>query len=50
MLVGVVGIAIGTIPGGYGFPPLLSIIIGVVVLIGILRYFGRKVDDASSQS
>ena len=44
VLVGVVGIAAGTIPGGYGFPPLLSLLIGIVVLIVILRYFGRKAD------
>jgi len=50
LLVGTVGIAIGTIPSGYGFPPLLSLIIGVVILIAILRYFGRKADDASPQS
>jgi Na+/H+ antiporter NhaC len=46
LLVGAVGIAVGTIPGGYGFPPLPSLIIGVVVLVAILRYFGRKVDEA----
>ena len=50
MLVGAVGIAVGTIPAGYGFPPVMSIIIGVVVLVAILLYFGRKVDDASPQS
>ncbi len=50
LLVGTVGIAVGTIPSGYGFPPLLSLIFGVVILIVILRYFGRKVDDASPQS
>jgi Na+/H+ antiporter NhaC len=46
MLVGAVGIAVGTIPGGYGFPPLLSLIVGVVILIAILLYFGRKADEA----
>ncbi len=50
MLVGAVGIAVGTIPAGYGFPPVMSIIIGVAVLVAILLYFGRKVDDASPQS
>ncbi len=44
ILVGVVAIFIGTIPGGYGFPPLLSILIGGVLLFGILRFFGRKAD------
>ncbi len=45
MLVGAVGIAVGTIPGGYGFPPLLSLILGVIILIAVLRYFGRKVEE-----
>ena len=44
MLVGAVGIAVGTIPGGYGFPPLLSLILGVIILVTVLRYFGRKVE------
>ena len=47
VLVGTVGIAVGTIPGGYGFPPLLSLLIGVAILIAVLRYFGRKADGAS---
>jgi Na+/H+ antiporter NhaC len=50
MLVGAVGIAVGTIPAGYGFPPLLSLLIGVAVLIAILRDFGRKVDSAGPQA
>jgi Na+/H+ antiporter NhaC len=45
VLVGTVGIAVGTIPGGYGFPPLMSLMIGAAVLFGVLRYFGRKADD-----
>ena len=42
LLVGAVAIAIGTVPGGFGFPPLLSIILGVTVLVAILRYVGRR--------
>jgi Na+/H+ antiporter NhaC len=45
LLVAAVAIAFGTIPGGYGFPPLLSIIVGTVILVAILRYFGRKADS-----
>lgn len=44
ILVGVVTILIGTIPGGYGFPPLLSIVIGAALLFGILWFFGRNAD------
>jgi len=46
ILVGVVAILIGTIPGGYGVPPWISLIVGAAVLYGVLRYFGRSADDA----
>ncbi len=45
-LVGTVAIGVGTIPGGYGFPPLLSILIGIAILVAVLRYFGRRADEA----
>ena len=48
LLVGTMAIGIGTIPGGYGLPPLVSIILGAVSLFLILRFFGRKADDAVS--
>lgn len=44
LLVGVVAISVGTIPGGYGFPPLLSIVFGVILLGGVLRFLGKKAD------
>lgn len=44
ILVGAVAVFIGTIPGGYGFPPLLSIVIGGAFLFAVLRYFGRSAD------
>jgi Na+/H+ antiporter NhaC len=47
VLVGAVGIAIGTVPCGYGFPPTLSLIIGTALLVFVLRWFGRRPDDAS---
>ena len=47
VLVGAVGITIGTIPGGYGFPPAMSLVLGAAILIAVLRYFGRKSDDVS---
>ncbi len=50
MMVGTVAIAVGTIPGGYGFPPLLSIIIGAALLFAVLRYFGKISDNAVSIS
>jgi len=42
ILVGTVAVAIGTIPGGYGMSPWVSIIAGIVILVSVLRYFGRK--------
>jgi len=50
LLVGTVAIGMGTIPGGYGLSPLISIIVGVALLYGVLRYFGRKADDVISVS
>jgi Na+/H+ antiporter NhaC len=41
ILVGVVALLIGTIPGGYGVPPWVSLIVGVIVLVSVLRIFGR---------
>lgn len=46
LLVGIVAVAFGTIPGGYGFPPLVSMVVGSVVLFAILRYYGRDADEA----
>jgi Na+/H+ antiporter NhaC len=46
MLVGAVAIGLGTIPGGYGLSPWISLVISIPVLIGILRIFGRKADDS----
>jgi Na+/H+ antiporter NhaC len=46
ILVGVVAVGIGTIPGGFGFPPLFSLLIGGMVLWLILRQFGKKADQA----
>jgi hypothetical protein len=46
LLVGMVAISIGTIPGAFGLSPWISIIAGVAVLYGVLRYFGRSADDS----
>ena len=44
LLVGVVALGIGTIPGGYGLPPWISIIAGIAILYGILRTIGRRAE------
>ncbi len=46
IMVGVVAILFGTIPGAYGLSPWISIVAGVAILYGVLRYFGRRADDA----
>ena len=46
VLVATVGLAVGTIPGGYGLSPLVSIVLGIALLIAILRIFGRCADDS----
>ncbi len=42
LLVGVVALFIGTIPGGFGVPPWMSLLVGVAILYGFLRTFGRR--------
>jgi len=42
LLVGGVALIVGTVPGGFGVPPWISIVIGVAVLAGILKAIGKK--------
>ncbi len=44
ILVAVVGMIVGDIPTAFGFSPYLSILIGVLILIGFLYLFGKKVE------
>ncbi len=41
VLVGIVALVVGTIPGGFGFPPWISILAGIAILVGALRLIGR---------
>ena len=50
LLVGTVAVLIGTIPAGYGFPPLLSILAGLGFLLLFLIRFGRQADAAAGQA
>lgn len=47
MLVGVVAVLFGTLPGGYGVPPWVSLIVGGIVLYVVLRLRGRQADARS---
>ena len=44
MLVGIVSLTIGTIPGGFGLPPWISLIVGAAILYAALRLFGRRAE------
>jgi Na+/H+ antiporter NhaC len=44
LLVGFVAIVFGTVPGGYGVPPWVSLLIGGVILYVVLRLRGRQAD------
>jgi Na+/H+ antiporter NhaC len=46
LLVGVVAILLGTVPGAYGVSPWISIVSGLAILFGVLRFFGRNADDS----
>ncbi len=43
--VGLVGMLLGTLPTGFGFPWWASLLLGVAVLALGLRFFGSKVED-----
>ena len=44
LLVGTVALVIGTVPGGFGVPPWISLVAGTVLLAAILRVLGREVE------
>ena len=43
VLVGIVSLGVGTIPGGFGLSPWVSLLAGVVVLVVALGVVGKKV-------
>lgn len=44
LIVGVVALIVGTVPGGFGMPPWISIVVGIAVLAGILKLIGKKAE------
>ncbi len=44
LLVGAIGLAVGTIPGGFGLSPWISIVAGIAVMAAVLRTIGRKAE------
>ncbi len=47
LMVGGVAVFFGTIPVAYGLSPWIAIVVGVLILYGVLRFFGRKADDSA---
>lgn len=44
LLVGVIGMAVGDVPTAYGLSPWISLLIGAVILVVVLRLFGRDTE------
>ena len=44
LLVGIAALLIGTIPGGFGLHPAISILTGIAVLYAVLRTIGRRAE------
>lgn len=44
MLVGIVGLSVGTIPGGFGMSPWISIVISIVILGVVLKTIGKRAE------
>ena len=44
LVVGFVGLFVGTIPGGFGMSPLVSIVIGIAILGLVLKLLGKKAE------
>jgi Na+/H+ antiporter NhaC len=44
LLVGGAALLVGTIPGGYGLPPWISILAGIAILYAILKTLGRRAE------
>jgi Na+/H+ antiporter NhaC len=44
LLVGFMALFVGTIPGGFGVPPWISIVLGIAILYAVLRSIGRRAE------
>lgn len=50
LVVAAVGMSIGDIPTAYGFSPWISLVVGVLILVAVVRYFGRPTEVAPPPS
>jgi Na+/H+ antiporter NhaC len=46
LAVGAVGMIVGDIPTAYGVPPWISLVVGIALLYGLLRWVGRPVAES----
>jgi len=42
LVVGVVGLLVGTVPAGFGLSPWISLLAGIAVLVLVLKLYGRR--------
>ena len=50
LIVGAAAVGLGTIPGGFGLPPWVSLLVGGLVIWTVLRIFGRRADEATTST
>nr|MDQ3308537.1 hypothetical protein [Gemmatimonadota bacterium] len=44
LVVALVGMMVGDIPTAYGLSPWVSLAVGTVILVGVVRFFGKQTD------
>ncbi len=47
LLVGVVALGLGTIPGGFGLPPWISLVAGAAALVVALKLLGKRAEEVA---
>ena len=50
LVVGVIGIVLGEIPTALGLSPWISLILGAVAVLAVLRFFGRRAAATANQT
>lgn len=48
LLAAVVGMLVGDIPTAFGMSPWISIVVGIVIMVAVLRLFGKNPDAATA--
>jgi Na+/H+ antiporter NhaC len=50
VVVGIIGMLVGDIPTAFGLSPWTSLLVGSVVIVGIVRFFGKRSDWQSGEN